>query len=200
MTALTYKTGGSGDFEILSAGTHFGVCTGVFDIGLQPGSTMYPKPKRILHLRFEIPAERVKDKNGLDAPAVIYERFTASMNKKAILRKALESWRGASFTDEQAEAFDVSKLLGAAATISVVHNKAGDKTYANIASLGPIPKGMPKPEPENKLVLYHAGHAHTYDQVPEWLQKKIDAQLRPETEEGVDDRRADEFPDDDIPF
>lgn len=206
--ALNYGVGGSGgsDFSPVPAGTHFGVCSLVADIGLQPGSGMYPKPKRILYLRFEIPAERVsweKDGKKFDGPAVIYERFTASMNKKALLRAALEAWYGTSFTDEQAAKVDISKVLGRPATLSVVHNKSGDKVYANVASIGPLPKGMPPVVAENELVLFE-NNGKGLDKLPKFLQEKVEGQLEEEhkTEDDVDAERAEEMAnaDSDIPW
>jgi hypothetical protein len=204
--ALNYGVGGSGgnDFEPVPAGTHFAVCTLVADVGLQPGSAKFPKPKRILFLRFEIPAERVtweKDGQKHDGPAVIYERFTASMNSKALLRAALESWAGKSFTDEQAATFDVSKVLGKSATVSVVHNRVGDKTYANISSIGPLPKGMPPVKAENDLVLFENDGRH-FDKLPKFLQTKVEEQIEEEkrTESDVDEERAAAFVEDEINF
>ena len=207
--SLNYGVGGSGgqDFKPVPAGTHFAVCTGVIDVGLQPGSAMYPKPKRILFLRFEIPAERVewqdKDGNTQEGPAIIYERFTASMNGKALLRAALESWYGMSFTDEQAAKVDVSKVAGRPATIAVVHNSSGGKTYANVSSIGPIPKGVNPPQAEGTILVYHEGKRDQFDQIPKFLQEKIRSQLQPQSEDSVDEQRAAEFVDDnldDIPF
>lgn len=207
--ALNYGVGGSGgkDFDPVPAGTHFAVCTLVADVGLQPGSQLYPKPKPIVYLKFEIPAERVKwEKDGQEqeGPAIIYERFTASMGSKALLRAALESWYGMSFTDEQAAKVDIAKVAGRAATLSVVHNKSGGKTYANVASIGPLPKGMAAPAAESEIVVYHVGREAQFDQLPKFLQEKVRSQIKPaSSEEELDEARANEFTDDnlaDVPF
>lgn len=208
--ALNYGVGGSGgtDFEPVPAGTHFGICTLVADVGLQPGSQMYPKPKRIVYLRFEIPAERVKwmkDGQEQEGPAIIYERFTASMAGKALLRAALESWYGRSFTDEEAAKVDIAKVAGRPATLSVVHNKSGGKTYANVSSIGPLPKGMPAPAAENEVIIYHEGRETQFDKLPKFLQEKVRTQITEsaKSESDVDAERAGEFVDDnldDVPF
>lgn len=203
--ALTAPVSGGGkDFEPVSAGTHFAVCTGVFDIGLQPGSVAYPAPRRILQLRFEIPAERVqweKDGQSFDKPAIIYERLTLSMGKKALLRAMVESWYGIGLTDEMAAKVDIEKFAGRCATLSIVHNKSGEKTYANIGSIGPLPKGMPPVVPENPILIYHADKTEQFEELPKFIQEKITNQLRPEPDdpepEAVD---TSTFADDDIPF
>lgn len=74
--------------------------------------------------------------------------FTISMGKKANLRKFLESWRGKTYTEEQALAgVELHKLVGHPALVSVEHRTSQQgRTYANIASIAPLPKGMPKPD------------------------------------------------------
>jgi hypothetical protein len=195
--------GGSGDFRPIPAGTYFAVCTALYDIGLQPGSAMYPKPKHVLMLKFEIPQDQIEwgDEGApFEGPAVIYERFTLSMNAKAVLRATVESWYGASLTDEQAAKFDVQKVVGRCATLTVVHNKANNgKVYANVATVGPLPKSMPAVAPSGELVIYHAGKRDQFDKVPEFVKEKIRGQLKPASEEDVDEQRASEFADDD-PF
>lgn len=207
--ALNYDTGGSGgtDYKPVPAGTHIAICTMVADIGLQPGSAMYPAPKRKLILRFEIPDERVqwKDKDGKDheGPSVIYERFTATMASKGLLRPMLEAWYGRSFTDEEAKKVDVSKVAGRPAMIVVTHNKSGDRTYANIASVGPLPKSVPPPTAESEVLVYHAGRDEQFEKLPKFVQEKITSQIQLQSENDVDEARATEFADDrldDVPF
>lgn len=200
---LNYKAkGGGGDFKSVPAGSHIAVCNIVADLGLQPGSGLYPDPKQQVFIRFEVPEERVeyeKDGKKYEGPVVIGMTFTASMHEKANLRKQLESWRGKQFTDEQAESFDIESILGKACMISVVEVQKGDKVYSNIKSISGLPKGVIAPRAENPLLFYTAQEDSSYSKLPEWLQKKIDAQL-----ERKETRRHDpselEITDDDIPF
>jgi len=182
---LTYKsTGGGGDYKSLSAGSHIAVCNMVVDLGIQPGSGMYPEPKRQVLIRFEAPNERIEytDRDGKkqEGPVVISKTFTASMHEKANLRKQLESWRGKKFTDEEAENFDVSSILGATCMLSVVETVKGDKVYANITSIGALPKGFPKQTAENKLVFFSESDeaSNSIEDLPEWIQNKIKGQIR----------------------
>ena len=57
----------------------------------------------------------------------------------------------------------------------------------------PVPAG-----PENKPIVYTPGDVSAYDRLPEWLRKKIDAQLVEQRE--VSSAEAAEFEDDSIPF
>ena len=200
----------AGDFEPVPAGTHIAVCDMVADLGVQPGSGMYPKPKRQVFIRFEFLNERInfeKDGKKMDGPAVLGKTYTASMNEKANLRHDLESWRGQSFTDEQAEAFDVSAILGKPCMVSITHVTKGTKIYANITSLSKLMKGIDAKTlvPEIPPLYYGPDNTATYAQLPEWLRKKIDTQIIAEpTDQAPSDSPSSydgaEITDDDIPF
>ena len=183
MTLKYPVNGGGGDFKRLAAGSHIAVCNLVCDVGLQPGSQAFPKPKRKVYIRFEVPAERVEyDKDGVthEGPQTIGSFFTASMNEKSILRKALEGWRGRAFTDAEAADFDVAAILGKSCMLSVVEDSFNGKTYSNIASISALPKGTPAPTAENPLLFYSDDKRDQYDALPKWLREKIDGQLEPE--------------------
>ncbi len=199
-------SGGGRDFKRAPAGSHIAVCNLVADCGLQPGSQSFPSPKRKLYIRFEIPAERItyeKDGKEMEGPLIIGRFYTASMNEKATLRKHLEGWRGRSFTDAEAALFDVSAVLGKACMLSVIEADVGGKPYSNIASIGALPKGLDVPKAENKLVFYDNYTGEGFDNLPKWLQEKIQSQIQPanptasESHAGSDGRH---FDDDDIPF
>jgi hypothetical protein len=184
---------------------------------------MYPKPKRQVFIRFEFPNERIdyeKDGKKLNGPAILGKTYTASMNEKANLRHDLESWRGKSFTDEEAEQFDVSAILGKACMISILHVEKGEKTYANITSLGKLMKGIDAKTllPEIPPIYYGPDNDSSYQQLPEWIRKKIDGQIinepKPEakqtgnelsdgsfiTDDDLPAEMDDNFNDDQIPF
>jgi hypothetical protein len=205
--ALTLPVGGNGggDFKRAPSGSHIAVCNLVADVGVQPGSGAFPDPKRKLYIRFEIPAERVeyeKDGKAVEGPLTIGSFFTASMHEKATLRKRLEGWRGRSFTDEEAGAFDVSAVLGKACMLTVIENEVGGKTYSNISGIGPMPKGIPAPNAENPLLYYDSDDRRAFDRLPKWLQEKIEGQLTPAKPNRSESHAhaGDPDPNDDIPF
>lgn len=180
-------SGGGSGLPKVPAGSHIAVCDIVADLGMQPGSALYPKPKRQVVIRFEIPAERVeyeKDGKKMIGPAVISKTYTASMNEKATLRKHLESWRGKSFTDDEAEKFDISAILGKPCMLTVMHSQKGENTYANIMGMGPLPKGINAKEmlPEIDPIYYAADDTSKLTLLPPWIQEKIQKQIRPELE------------------
>lgn len=193
------------NFGIVPAGNHVAICNAVVDLGVQPGSGIYPDPKHQVYIRFELPTERVKyQRDGVDVegPMSIGRTFTASMSEKANLRKFIESWFGKKFTSDDAAAdFDHSKLLGRFCLLNVTHTEKGQNVYANISNATPIPKGMSAEYPQHNQSLCYSldePDLETFNALPEWLQKKINDRVIDEpapAHAGVDE----EF-NDDIPF
>lgn len=200
MNSMTFPVSGSGgDSKKLEPGTYTAVCDRVILMGYQPGSAQYPKPKLKVYIRWQIPDERTDD----NMPMVIGSTFTASMNEKAELRKILTGWRGANFSDDEAQSFDVSKLVGQPCMISVVSKSANGKTYTNVASVSRLSKSTKPPKVEGEPLVYwntkSNEDAYVFKKLPEWLQKKIEDQIDVSTQSTGDDNRAPP-PDDDIPF
>ncbi|WP_212525882.1 phage replication initiation protein, NGO0469 family [Actibacterium sp. MT2.3-13A] len=139
-----------GNFTPTPAGQHIMVCSRIVDLGTQPGSQMFPAPKHKLRIFWELPEERIRiaDENGgeRDMPVLHSEQYTVSFHEKANLRKMLESWRGAAFTDRDfsgpPDGFHLSKLLGIPAFGQIVHEHKDGKTYANLNSIMKPPKAQ----------------------------------------------------------
>lgn len=137
------------DFVLTPSGTHLAICYRVIDLGTQRGEYMgKEKIQRKVLISWEIPDEQMSD----GRPFTIGQRFTWSMSEKATLRHVLESWRGKAFSEEDFgdNGFDIKNILGVGCMLNVVHAKKGDKTYANIATVARLPKGMVAPPQTNK--------------------------------------------------
>lgn len=162
----------------LEAGAYPAVCDMVVDLGVQQSPGGLYAPKRSVLLRFQIPSERVeitRDGQTVDLPAVISRTLGLSLNEKATLRQLLQSWRGRAFTPEELKAFDLVNVLGKPAFINVTHSTKGDRTYANLTSLMPLPKGMPAPTLEGEALWYSVDEPDplVFDKLPAWVQDKI---------------------------
>jgi hypothetical protein len=132
-------------------------------------------------ISWELPEEtRVFDEKKGPQPLIISMEFTLSMHKKSNLRQTLASWRGKDFTEEEAKAFDVSKLIGAACMLNVIH-KPGvadpTKMYEKIASITPMPKGTKCPAQVNPsfVLSYDEWSLDKFNQLPEFMQNKMKA-------------------------
>lgn len=202
---LPAKAGG--DFEVAPAGNHIAICNAIVDLGLQPGSGMYPDPKHQVYLRFELPTEQTtyqKDGQTITGPMSIGRSFTASMSEKANLRKLIESWFGKRFpTDEAAADFDLQALLGRKCLLNVTHADKGGKKYANINNATPIPKGMAADYTQHNKSLYFSlsePDAKAFDALPKWIKEKIEGRLEEHKAHASSSASNEMPPYDDAPF
>jgi len=207
MAIIATDSGGGGDFTPVPAGTHFAVCCMVADLGKQRiVSQMFGESvKHQVYIRWQIPAERVeweKDGEKHEGPAVIGKTYTLSLGDKANLRKDLQAWRGKQFTPDELRGFDITKLLGVPATLTVTHTEKDGRTYTNVASLGGIPKGMDRPTIEGDPILYDTDNQHTFEKLPKWLQEKVQGQILDEVKQEYSGPAGDQYADldDEIPF
>lgn len=206
--AFTVSDTGGGDFKPAPAGTHFGVCDMIVDLGHQKTTYMGAETvKKQAYLRWQVPGQRIEwadaDGNKREGPMIIGKTYTASLAEKANLRKDLQSWRGRVFTDEELKGFQMVKVLGIGATITVTHAEKNGRTFANIASVGGIPHGIDMPRPEGDTIIYDDDHPDNLSKLPKWLQDKIAARVEPPSSTDLPEQRSPAFDsdlDDDVPF
>lgn len=150
---------GAAKKDPVAAGSHHAICYGVVAVGTQKSSVAEFKPQKKVMLLWELPQERGDFGDKKDVPRGISKRYTLSMNPKASLRKDLESWRGKPFNDAEAARFDIGALIGANLMLNVVHTERNGATYANVAALMPLPKGMTKMTNENPSIYFNLEEA-----------------------------------------
>lgn len=202
MAIIATDNGGGGDYTPVPQGTHVAICNMVVDLGKQRKEWQGQERVRPeIFLRWELPNERLewtdKDGHAKEGPRVIGQTYTLALNDRANLRRDLEAWRGRAFTAEELAGFDVAKLLSVPCMVTVTHSEKQGRTYANVTGVTGLPKGMPKPERcEITPVLYDSDNLSTWNELPEWLQKKIDSQVKDEQRQTP----AHADLDDEIPF
>lgn len=158
------------------AGSHVGKLYQFLHLGTIEGGKFGPKDT--IRLTFELPEETKVFKEGEDPkPLVISREFSNSMGPKASLRKFVESMVGVSLTEDEAAGFDLQGLIGENCLLNVVHEKTGENTYANIASVSPLLKNMAKPKAFNEPVFFDINQfdLDTFTALPEFLRKKIES-------------------------
>ena len=161
--AFIAKDSGGGNFKKVPPGAYIGRCFSLIDLGTQFTDGQFgPKSQHKIKIGFELFGEDDNgepltiDMDGKEMPLTISKSYTVSLHEKAGLRRDLAAWRGKDFTDEEAKAFDVSKLLGAYAMVNVTTSETNGKTYTNIAGLTPIPGALKnaKPAPVHGNVIF----------------------------------------------
>lgn len=166
-----------GDFVLMPAGNHLARCYGMVQIGtIREDAGIYAgKDLHKVRISWETPHEQHDFGKGLQ-PFTISKEFTLSMNEKATLRKMLESWRGKAFNEEEAKAFDITKLLGKPCMINVIHKTSGKGSqYADISSIATIPKGLDAPEQVNPTMelSFDNWNGTLFDSLPDFIKDKI---------------------------
>jgi len=166
--------------ELIPAGNYIARCYQMIEIGTVDEVIMgETKTLRKVRIGWELPEEtRVFNEEKGEQPFVISQEFTLSMNEKANLRKMLASWRGKDFTEEEAKCFDISKLLGVACMLNVIHKpskKDPTKIYEQIGSVSPLPKSVKAPDQVNKIIKleYDNFDWDVFNSMPDFIKTKM---------------------------
>ena len=207
---------GGGNFKRVPPGAYIGRCYSLVDLGTQLTTGQYgEKLQHKLRIGWELFGEDEEGKpltidvDGKEMPLTITKGYTVSLHQKAGLRRDLAAWRGRDFTDEEAKAFDVAKLLGAYCMVNVTASETNGKTYSNVAGLTPLPGALKNSKPaavhanlvfdldKPDMEVFASFHEKLQDAIkksPEWAQSQ-----RGKQGSGFDDMPSDDM-DSDIPF
>lgn len=209
---------GGGNFKRVPAGMYVARCYSLIDLGTQTTNGQYgEKQQHKIRIGFELFGEDEEGQpltvevDGKVMPMTINKSYTVSLHEKASLRKDLAAWRGRDFTEEEAKAFDVSKLAGAYCMVNATTSETNGKTYTNIASITPLPSALKNSKPAGvhsivkfdldapDLQVFAGFHEKLQEAIqrsPEWKRK-----FGKTTADAATAGAADApFEDDDIPF
>lgn len=136
------------NFEMTPVGAQVARCYRVIDLGTQ--TTEWQGQTKKAH-KVMLSWELLGDDRMADGrPFSISKRYTVSTHEKSNMRKDFEGWRGKAFTPAEEATFSIANVVGAYCLLNVTHNAGGDgNVYANVSSLMPVPKGLPKPAAVN---------------------------------------------------
>lgn len=174
MGLIVSETGGGSNISMLEEGSYAATCYMLVDIGLQ-NSEYYGNSSRKIVIGWEI-ADEFVEIDGEKKPRVFSARYTASLNEKAILRRDLAAWRGKDFTEAELAQFNLRNIVGAPCLIQIIHKKsANGKTYANLASVMKLPKGMAVPKRTLDTIVYDIDESDPteVDKLPEWIANQV---------------------------
>jgi len=180
MAIIAKSAGSSTPREPIPAGAYAARCYSIVDLGTRE-ETIQGNTKVIRKVRvtFELPTERrlFSEEKG-EQPCVISKEFNLVLSEKSTLRAFLRSWRGKDFTEAEAKAFDVAKLIGAPCLLNIIHvaGKANpSRMYDEISSVSPLPKGMTCPAQENPSFEFSLDEYDqaAFDSLPNFLKEKV---------------------------
>lgn len=174
-------TNKGGTFSLAPAGMHLGRVCQIIDLGTHNVvfQGKHQGVARKVRIAFELPTKKhVFNPDKGEEPYVMSNEYTLSTHEKATFRKHMESWKGSVMTPEQVAGFDVIKLMGKIAMVSIIHKaKTDGSKIAKIAGIGPIPDEMKNQVPGAILptVLYtiDMGRNEVFKTLPQWIQEKI---------------------------
>lgn len=211
--AIIANKGESYERELIPAGNYIARCYKMIEIGTIPTEYMgQQKMQHKVRIGWELPTELkvFKEENG-EQPMVIDKEYTLSLADKAALRADLQSWRGKAFTDAEADAFDITKLIGAPCMINIIHVQGKNdatKTYQKIAGITPMPKGVTCPEQINKSFVFELENFNqdTFNSLPDFIKESIvkseqyKALSNPSPDASADHHPSNTEEHDDLPF
>lgn len=178
--AITAKKGEGFERELIPAGNYVARCYKMVEIGTI--QTEYLGETKMLHkvrIGWELPTElKVFNPEKGEQPCVIDKEYTLSLGEKANLRKDLQSWRGKAFTEQEAEAFDITNLLGVPCMLNIIHvqsKKDASKTYQAIGSVSPMPKGLLCPKQINPTFVFDFDtfNQEKFESLPDFIKDQI---------------------------
>lgn len=153
-------------FEPAPEGLHTAVCCDVVDLGLV---TNQWGTQHKVSIRWQLDATMADGRRY-----VVAQRYTASLHKKANLRRDLETWRGQRFTEEERRGFDLELLLGVSCQLQIIHNTTGEQTYANVQAVLPAPRGVKLDVTEDYIREKDRTNGQPPPQEPEQGQEQAD--------------------------
>lgn len=177
--AIIATSNGSTSFEPIAIGNYPARCFSMVHIGTVEETILGVQKKlNKVRITWELPTELkvFKEEKG-EQSQVISKEFTLSMHEKATLRSFLKNWRGKDFTDEEAKAFDIEKLIGVPCMLNITHKnkKDGSGVYAEIGSISSMPKGFACPDAINEkfVFTYENFDSEKFNNLPEFLRNKM---------------------------
>ena len=177
--AIIATSNGGTSYEPIPSGSYPARCYSMIHLGtIEENILGTVKKLNKVRITWELPTELkvFKEEKG-EQPHVISKEFTLSLHEKATLRNFLKNWRGKDFTEDEAKAFDIEKLVGAPCMLNITHKKSkdGSKTYAEIGSVSTLPKGLACPPQINESFIwtYENFDATKFGQLPDYLKNKM---------------------------
>lgn len=158
-------------------GNHIARCYQLVDLGTQD-DTKYGNASHKLRFAWEL-CEELHDFGRGKEPFSVSMTVNFFIGRSSNFTKLLEGWRGGTLTDEYLEKFELKRLVGKACMVNVVHATVGDREYANVASVSPVPDRWKDRVPaiHNPPVFFEVEmgpQSEQFKALPDFLKKMIE--------------------------
>lgn len=178
LPTLNAPVGGESNYtnKIAPVGMHLARIYQIIDLGTTEQTGQFAGKKRKVQVLFELPLETaIFDPEKGEQPFYARNMYTLSMHEKSTLRKDVHSMLGKTLTEDEAKTFNIFNLLGRECMVNIIHKQSGDKTYANIQNITPVPKGMVCPPSVNPPLVFSTQQPDmvVFRSLPEFVQDKI---------------------------
>jgi hypothetical protein len=178
LPTLNAPIGGNSNYsnKIAPVGMHLARIYQIIDLGTTEQTGQFGGKKRKVQILFELPLETaVFDPEKGEQPYYSRNMYTLSMHEKSTLRKDVHSMLGKQLTDAEAKTFNIFNLIGRECMVNIIHRPSGDKVYANIQTITPVPKGMVCPPAVNPPLVFSTQQPDmvVFRSLPEFVQDKI---------------------------
>lgn len=174
---------GSAQRELAPAGTHMARCYSMVHIGTVKEEIM-GKTKRLnkVRLSWELPEEkRIFNEEKGEQPITVSKEFNLSLYPGSTLRSFLDTWRGKALSEEEAEKFDVTRLLSIPCLLTIIHKpskKNPSLLYEEISGVAPLMKSQICPPQINKSFEFNYAEKWDWDvfnYFPDFIKDKMKA-------------------------
>jgi hypothetical protein len=175
LPTLNAPVGGESNYtnKIAPVGMHLARIYQIIDLGTTEQTGQFAGRKRKVQVLFELPLETaIFDPEKGEQPFYARNMYTLSMHEKSTLRKDVHSMLGKTLTEDEAKTFNIFNLCGRECMVNIIHKQSGDKTYANIQNITPVPKGMLCP-PAVLVFSTQQPDMVVFRTLPEFVQDKI---------------------------
>lgn len=169
---------GSFEMKLPDEGQHLVYCYGIVVIGNVPGYQDQYQDK-VMFL-FETPnAKAVFNEDIGPQPFGFSKEFTKSLDKRANLRKWIDSWRGKPLTDHEAVAFNIVAMMDVPIVANIYHKEAKNgKVYTEVSSIAPFrpQQGFKFPPRGNQKLIFTWNPPFdpaTFLRIPLWIRNKM---------------------------
>ncbi len=209
MSLILSENNGGSHIEPIEPGTYPALCYGLVDAGDTYNET-YDKWSRKVIILWELPGEKLDLGGDEPVSRTISKTYTASLNDKAKLRADLQAWRGRPFTAEELASFDLRTIVGAPCFLNIQQREYKDRTYADVAGIVKLPKGMPVPVGTLEKLVFDldTDKLSMLEDMPSWIAERIrksrtyEARMKLETAvpDEARDELFDQIEDEKVPF